>query len=590
MRLLARSMVVAIIPLCCQIAVAGWLGVELKAAYQKLEAVSRSKEVVSQTLEVVRKVTTDYSTINMNSEVDDLFDPETTRKCCADLRDRVKAIASLVVDDPMQRANINNLSEASEEFIRLLEWALAQQRMGRHHWVQVNEQCYESAYRVFNKFIVSTQAIVATEQTRVNLSGQLQQSGQRILTLLAITVPFNIVLALLLSRIWSQSIAAPLLRVRQNSRLLSLQKPLLPALTGDDELAVLDRQLHQVAAAVYQLLGTERSLIANAAEMICTLDKEGNVVEINDSASTLLVKGRSLLDFTTVDDRVHADTMLRAACVANEPIRFELRMQDSAGTVIESQWSVLWSEFDQLMFCVAKDVTEERKIERLKDDFIELISHNLKAPLLDIEATYQAGCRGERGILPEAALKEFSSCQKIVKRLLRLVDNLLDFRLIESGKLELVLSKVDLLDIAREAVSLVEGVASVRSIRIECFDKSLIVWGDKDKLLQTVLNLLSNAIKFSPDGGRIKIEGRSSNRSVSIHVIDQGVGVPAQKAAEIFKPFVQDENARHKEGVGLGLAICQMIVQAHHGEIGVDDSLTGSGADFWFALPRQSIR
>lgn len=115
-------------------------------------------------------------------------------------------------------------------------------------------------------------------------------------------------------------------------------------------------------------------------------------------------------------------------------------------------------------------------------------------------------------------------------------------------------------------------------------------FGDKDKLLQAILNLLSNAIKFSPDGGRIKIEGKANNQSVEIHIIDQGPGVPVEMAEQIFKPFIQTSIGTQKEGVGLGLAICQMIVEAHGGSIAVKDALNSRGSDFWFVLPREIRR
>ncbi|MBK9771713.1 MAG: PAS domain S-box protein [Candidatus Obscuribacter sp.] len=589
MKLLKSTLAVATIPLCCQIGLAGWFGLELDQTYKKLENVSRSKEVVSQTLEMVRKVMSDYYAININSDFEDLFDPSTTRKCCAELRVRVKNIADLTADDPAQSGNIRALKECTNEFIRLLEWALHEQSLGRRHWAKVDQNGYDAFYAQITAFQKSTQAIVATEQSRALFAPQLQESKQYLSILLGLSVPVSIALSLLLGRLWGLSITAPLLHIRQNSRLLGLQKPLLPALSGTDELAALDRQLHQVADAVYHLLGTERSLIANAAEMICVIDSDGVFVQVNESASGVLAIGQSLLDVTCIDDRMHADDMLRQARQSKAPARFELRLVDNQGFIVESQWSVLWSDLDQLLFCVVKDVTEERKIERLKDDFIELISNNLKTPLLEMQALYGAACLNHRD-LSDGVHKELLSAQKIVNRLLRLVDNLLDFRLIESGKLELVMGKLDLLDITREAVSLVEGLATTRSIKIDCFDKSLTINGDKDKLLQTVLNLLSNAIKFSPDGARIKIEGKANAQSVELHVIDQGPGVPAELADAIFKPFVQASGSKQKEGIGLGLAICQMIIEGHGGRIAVKDSLTSRGSDFWFVLPRQSIR
>lgn len=593
MKLLQRGMFIALFPLACQLAITGWLAVELWQLHGKLMHVATSKEIISNTMELVRQVMTDYSAMNLNSENRGLYDPETTEKCCQAMRSRVKLISVLIGDNPAQKKNLQDLQAVTLQITKLLGWALHEQRQGRSHWVQVDQQVYHEFYEHVNSFLSATDSIIVSEQERASFGSELNDSKLRLTLLLGLALPINILISLLLGRLYGKSIRDPLLRIRQNSRQLALQKPLAQPLSGTDELAQLDKQLHLVARAVYDRLNTERSLIANTSETICSLDKDATFKRANDSAAQLLSRpvasiiGQSLMDITIDEDKLLADDYLQKVIKSQEAMTFDLRVSDKYGQILETQWSALWSELEQLIFCVVRDVTEERKIERLKQDFLDMISRDLKTPLVTMQGALGKVASGACGPLAQPIEKEIKTSEKTITRLMKLVDNLLDFRRLETGKLELDISRVDLLDIAKEAANLVEGVATARGIKLVVPNKSGIVQGDRDKLLQTVLNFLSNAIKFSPDNGSITITLRSTGSTVSIYVRDEGPGIPPEFQKKVFEPFEQVKSGKEKEGVGLGLAICRMVVEAHHGEIGTNHADDGGpGAVFWFSLPR----
>lgn len=599
MKLTQRGMLIALFPLTCQLAITGWLGIELWNLHGKLVRVSTSKEIISNTMELVRQVMTDYSAMNLNSENRDLYDPETTEKCCQAMRSRVKLISELIDskgengENNIQKKNLKELQAVTLQITKLLGWALHEQRQGRSHWVQVDQQVYHEFYEYVNNFLTATDNLIVSEQERASFSSELADSKLRLTLLLGLALPLNILISLLLGRLYSKSIRDPLMRIRQNSRQLALQKPLAQPLPGSDELAQLDKQLHQVARAVYERLNTERSLIANTSETICSLDKDGTFKRVNTSAAKLLSRpvesiiGQSLLDITIDEDQLLADEYLQKVRKSQEALTFELRVSDRYGQILETHWSALWSDLEQLTFCVVRDVTEERKIERLKQDFLDMISRDLKIPLVTMQGALAKVASGACGPLAKPVEKEITTSEKTITRLMKLVDNLLDFRRLEKGSLELDLSRVDLLDIAREAAGLVEGVAAAKGIKVVVPNKSGIVQGDRDKLLQTVLNFLSNAIKFSPQNGTITISLRSSGSTVSVFVRDEGPGIPAEFQKKVFEPFEQVKSGKEKEGVGLGLAICRMVVEAHHGQIGTNNADDGGpGAVFWISLPR----
>lgn len=596
MKLIQRGMLIVLVPLTFHLFITGWLSIELWNLHGKLLRVSTSKEIISNTMELVRQIMTDYSAMSLNSENPDLYDPETTERCCEAMRSRVKLIGELLEstgEDQVQKQNLQDLQAITLKITKLLGWALHEQRQGRAHWVQVNQQVYHAFYAYINSFLAATNSIIVSEKERASFSNELKDIKQRLLPLLSVALPLNLLISLLLGRLYSKSIRDPILRIRQNSRKLSLQKPLDQPLPGNDELAQLDKQIHLVARAVYDRLSTERSLIANTSETICSMDKDGIIKRVNASAAQLLgrpvesIVGQSLMDITIDDDKLPADDYLQKAIKSREALTFELRLKDKYGQILETHWSARWSELEQSMFCVVRDVTEERKIERLKQDFLEMISRDLMSPLLTMQKALNKIASGACGPLAPPVENEIKISAKTITRLMKLVDNLLDFRRLESGLLELDLSRVDLLDIAKEAANLVEGVASSKDIRLLLPNKSAIVKADRDKILQTLLNLLSNAIKFSPQSGTITISLRTSSSAVSVYVRDEGPGISPEFQKKVFEAFEQGKSGKEREGVGLGLAICRMVVEAHHGDIGTSNADDGGpGSIFWFSLPR----
>ena len=591
MKLISRGLLITVVPLVLQLSFMGWLWTELNHLYTNLERISHSKEVVSETLDLVRRLYTDYFNMNTNGE-HDLFDPETTRLCSRRMAESIARIRMLTADEPRQKANTDRLYKTANEFTQVLNWALEEQKQGRSHWVQIDEQCYFQVYRLLVTFLKTTNAIINAEDSPATISVELDRTRDHLLLMLAILVPVGLIVSLISSRFYTRSIRDPLLRMSENGRLLSEQKPLLPLSGGSDELSDLDRRLHLAADSIYELLAREKSLIANASETICSLDAEGVFARTNESGERLLgssrsLLGKNLLDVTLPEHKTFARERLAAALAGGSaPQRFDLCLLNDLGEAVETEWSVLWSETEQLLFCVVKDVGAARKIERVKKDFLNMIADDLKAPLLEMRASLALIGSGGRGAIEPAVAAQIAFGEKTVSRLLKLVDNLLDFRQLESGKMEVALQSADLLDITREASSLLEGVAEARSIRITTSARSAIVNCDKDKMLQTLLNLISNAIKFSPDAGHIEVALRVSPNKVTVEVRDEGPGVPPDFQEKIFQPFEQVQGGKAGDGVGLGLAICRMIVTAHGGEIGMHNGSDGRGAVFWFTLPR----
>ena len=223
----------------------------------------------------------------------------------------------------------------------------------------------------------------------------------------------------------------------------------------------------------------------------------------------------------------------------------------------------------------------------LKLRFFTNISHELRTPLTlilggieDVKKHDSLTPRGENSL---------TLAHRNAKRMLTLINQLLDFRKIVKNKMELKISRVDLVPLVEDALDDFREMASERRIELlfTLSRRSVLVWVDIERMESVVYNLLSNALKFTPNGGRIEVilSLRKEEESVTLTVRDTGIGIPKDKQGMIFERFAQASRAvdSNMKGSGIGLSLCRDIVTLHHGEISVD-SRPGEGASFTVKL------
>lgn len=238
--------------------------------------------------------------------------------------------------------------------------------------------------------------------------------------------------------------------------------------------------------------------------------------------------------------------------------------------------------------CVLHDMTREKEIAQMKNDFVSHVSHEIRTPLASIKAYVEMLVDGEAG--DEKTRREFYEIiQTEANRLGRLIDNILNISRIESGLVKVNKQPQSLSVILREAIEVIAPQAKTKNITIEervapAFYQTL---ADKDMLYQAVLNLLSNSVKYTPEGGKLTVETEvdEANRRVVTRITDTGVGIPEKDLPFVFEKFYRVEaNNRMAKGTGLGLSLVKHIIEAvHQGRVFVTSS-AGQGSTFGFEL------
>jgi signal transduction histidine kinase len=229
-----------------------------------------------------------------------------------------------------------------------------------------------------------------------------------------------------------------------------------------------------------------------------------------------------------------------------------------------------------------------RESDRLKDEFVALISHDLRTPLTSIMGYLELTMEDEA--LGAESRSFLEVVQRNSERLLRLVNDLLFVARLEAGELDLHADDLDLGPIVRQSVEEARPRAAAKGIELACEAQSAPeVRGDRGRMFQLLDNLISNAIKFTPEGGRVAVKLFERGARTQIEVSDTGIGIPSDEQARLFDRFFRARTATEEQipGTGLGLYIASAIIAAHDGEIDVV-SEPGRGTTFCIDLPALS--
>lgn len=368
--------------------------------------------------------------------------------------------------------------------------------------------------------------------------------------------------------------------------------PLNPLIGGSDEIANLDATFHEMAVALGEAKQREKSLIDHSLDVICSLDANGKFTAANPACQSNFgygeedIMGVNLRSILVEEDLENFNASLSKAMSGTAETKLESRIRQKDGTVVDILWSIHWVQSEKSFFCVGHDITARKEVERLKQQFMAMVSHDLRTPLATIGNYFEMLGEGLFGELNDRGEHLLKVAESNSNRMLCLINDLLDLEKAEFGGLNLDCSAQNLQDLLDQSVKSVNSLAFRKQVRIELNPTDLIVLVDTSRIFQVLVNLFSNAIKFSNKGGVIEVKAEQKDNMAIICVADQGRGVPEHLKEAIFERFQQVEiaDAADKGGSGLGLAICKAIVELHGGKIRVENN-SGMGSTFSFSLP-----
>ncbi|MBL6932222.1 MAG: PAS domain-containing sensor histidine kinase [Rhodospirillales bacterium] len=258
-------------------------------------------------------------------------------------------------------------------------------------------------------------------------------------------------------------------------------------------------------------------------------------------------------------------------------------------TVISTRFPVLSSMDDVIgLGTINFDITEHKRAEKAKNEFISTVSHELRTPLTSIKGSIGLIRSGTAGDLPEKIRSMLDIAYNNSDRLVTLINDILDIEKIEANKMIFQMRQTDVVCLVEEAIKANKGYGDEYNVTfiLTGSPEETLVEGDKDRLTQVLSNLMSNAAKFSPTGEQVELSITRHDNIVRIAVKDNGPGIPEEFKGVIIEKFTQSDSSdtRQTGGTGLGLSIAKAIVEQHGGTFGYNSEL-GVGSTFFFTLP-----
>jgi two-component system, OmpR family, phosphate regulon sensor histidine kinase PhoR len=371
-------------------------------------------------------------------------------------------------------------------------------------------------------------------------------------------------------------------------------------IAGTDEIAELGRTLNLMAERLsekIQDLEGERTKVAaildSMVEGVIAIDQRGRILLMNHAARGIFdlgreqVEGRPLL--AIIRHKAILDLVVGGPQAATDAARRrEIELGPPVDRILDAHASAMaLAPSGRGTLLVLHDVTELRRLERVRTEFVANVSHELRTPLTSI--------RGYLETLLDGALDEPANARRFLdiahthaERLSRLVDDLLQLSDIETGKLVLKPAPLALYDVAADVVAFFEKQAAQKSLTLRNHvPLDLRTQADWDRLTQILVNLVDNAMKYTPEQGQITLGASPGAKGlVNVWVADTGIGIPSTDLPRITERFYRVDKARSRElgGTGLGLAIVKHLVQAHGGELWLESEL-GKGTAVYFSLP-----
>jgi len=412
--------------------------------------------------------------------------------------------------------------------------------------------------------------------------GELDEIVGSMLKIILQAMLFGLGISFLLGYFMSKTITSPIISLTRSAERLAAGDFSGSVISeADDEIGQLSRTFNEMATRIKDNVTTIEeeknkmtAILMYMTDGVMAFDAKGDLIHINRAAIKIIGKTPyENITFGEFFDKIGADISLSEISFRkNETITRDIMIGNKH---IQLFFATSGSRKDAMsaIIVMLRDVTEQKRLERSRREFVSNVSHELRTPITTMK-TYSETLLESDDIPPEMQKSFLSVMQSEADRMARLVSDLLDLSKLDYNPQDMQKEHFDLRSLLEEVVKKLGLEASSRGLDLSLsFANALYpLYGNRDRIEQVLINILSNAIKYTPDGGEIRVSAGNIYDSIYIKVKDSGVGIPKEDLHHVFERFYRVDKARSREsgGTGLGLAIAKEIVEAHGGEIKIE--------------------
>lgn len=362
---------------------------------------------------------------------------------------------------------------------------------------------------------------------------------------------------------------------------------------------LVEERTKSLAVANMKLSG----IIENCADGIILLDKDGRINDINPACENLIgyskksVEGKAFVEFVEFETLaarqkfIDGNGFLPLLGADNSDVLvkdlFIVNSLSTDRTPVEINFALCSLDSEERQYVgVIRDVQTRKEAEKLRDDFIATLTHDLRTPLLAAIQTLKFFLEGAMGALGDQQKLLLSTMLQSNEDLLGLVNALLEVYRFESGKLSLCKTNFPVKNLVNQCFEEIKPLADAKNLTLELVfetSENPVIYADRGELKRVIINLCGNAVNYTNKGGEIKIILKEKEDDIIFSVIDNGNGIPKEDIPHLFKRFSQGTSKKRSTGTGLGLYLSRQIIEAHNGKIWVDSKID-KGSEFSFLL------
>lgn len=569
-----QGFILVLLPLAMQVTfMIIFLGM-LHQAEQDIATERKSREIMGCVSQIIRLLLAAASGDSLLIEPPTGYGKLQQRHAAAGIPGTFERLRELCADRPEQLKVIEKLEGQWRAHLKVM----------REVKVMVHDGSPMEAYRGYNKIKRSVNQIrIALEDGAVyfqefdeRMPKIVAADRERQKQLLIAFLIANALMAVCLCIYFNSRTRSRLNILLDNAKSLSLGQKVDRQLNGNDELSELQLIMVSMAQNLTATQRKEKAILDNAGDVICSFDAAGIINSASPATQKLWgysekeMLGKRLPELIEPADWV--DTQRHVADIkqsGTQSSQVENRIRAASGATMHMVWNIHWSKEEQSYFCVVHDVSARRQLEKLKRDFMSMITHDIRSPITSVLAFLSLVEENVYGELNEKGRAKAKQTEQSISLVVQLISDLLDLEKSEAGMLSLEIVPTTSKALMQKAIAAIQSQADAKEICIDLEGDDVEIHADEARLAKVFINLLSNSITYSSKETTITFECKREDDRITFSLSDEGQPIKAENLVSIFDLYRRwrTENATTRGGTGLGLAIAKSIVEKHSGTI-----------------------